>query len=54
MSFTKRFIENEISRISKKSGYSEEFLMDVFNEEMLDDGKVDLDHLEAVAMEHDF
>lgn len=53
MSFTKRFIENEISRISKKSGYSEDFLMDVFNE-MQDDGEFDLAFIEGVAMEHDF
>lgn len=53
MSFTKRFIENEISRISNKSGYSESFLMDVFNE-ALDDGECDLKEIEAIAMEHDF
>lgn len=53
MSFTKRFIEDEIARISRKSGYSENFLMDVFNE-MQDDGEVDLAHIEAVAMEHDY
>ena len=53
MSCIKRFIENEIARISRKSGYSENFLMDVFNE-MLEDGEADLDFIEAVAMEHDF
>lgn len=53
MSCTKRFIENEISRISKKSGYSEDFLMDVFAE-MCDEGESDLRYLEAIAMEHDF
>ncbi len=57
MSRIKRFIENEVARISEKSGYSEDFLMGVL-EEMQEDGETDLEEnlneLEAVAMEHDF
>lgn len=53
MSAIKRNIEDEIERISKASGYSWDFLMDVYND-MMDDGEPDLGFIEAVAMEHDF
>ncbi len=57
MSRIKRFVENEVARISENSGYSEDFLMGVL-EEMQEDGETDLEEnlneLEAVAMEHDF
>ena len=53
MSAIKNYIENEILRISKASGYAWDFLMDVYAE-MIEDGEDDLGTLEAIAMEHDF
>lgn len=53
MSMSKRYLENRIASISERSGYEEDFLMRIVGE-MLDDGELDLDFIEAVAMERDF
>ena len=52
MSAIKRKIDDFISDLSKKSGYSWDFLMDRFNEVMEEDG--DLDYFVGVTMEHDW
>lgn len=52
MSLMKRHIESEIERMAKASGYTQDRLMNVFNE-MVEDGEADLKHLETIAMEHD-
>lgn len=51
MSATKRYIEKEIERISKASGYSQNTLMDAFTEIILIDDDVDLKTLERMAMQ---
>lgn len=56
MSMIKRYIEDKIDEISKKSGYDYCFLMDMLFE-MIEDGETmreALEYVEGVAMEHDF
>lgn len=54
MSRIKRYLEDEIARIADKSGYSWGFLFNVAMEQFEDDGMIDLEHIEQVAMEGDF
>ena len=50
----KKYIEDEIARIAKATGYEFNFLMDIYNDTMEDDGEVDLKNFEQISMEHDW
>ena len=50
----KRFYEDYIEDLAKKSGYSFDFLMGVFNEHIELDDEVDLTYFTDVTMEHDW
>lgn len=54
MSYVKRYIENEVDRIAKKSGYAWDFIMDIAMESLEADGEIDWKHIELVSMEHDW
>lgn len=54
MSMMKRHTENEIERISKASGYDYCYLMDIYNEWMEDEGKVNMTLFEQISMERDW
>lgn len=47
-------IKKEIKRISKRSGYSYKFLMNIYKETLKDDGKVNMELFEGISMEHDW
>lgn len=47
-----RTFEGIIDNLSRKSGYSYDYLVDRYNEIMDDDG--DVEHFIAVTMEHDW
>ena len=50
-----RVFESAIENISKKSGYHYNFLVDMFNEMMNDEGQdFDWDQFEGISMEHDW
>ena len=50
----KRYIENEIERIAKATGYEFDFLMDIYNDTMEIDGEVNMKLFEEISMEHDW
>lgn len=53
MSAIKNFIEDEIERLAKLTGYTWDFLMDIWTE-MLEDGENDWSYFVGVTLELDW
>lgn len=49
-----RVFEAYIDNLSKKSGYSYDYLIDRFDEMIEDDGELDMDYFTGVTLEKDW
>lgn len=54
MSYVKRWIEDRVDEIAQASGYSWEYIMEIAMDMFEEEGGIDFDLIEAIAMEHDF
>lgn len=53
MSAMKRYFENQVDILARKTGYARDFLMDMWNEEC-EEGDADWDYFVGVTLEQDW